>query len=117
MFRGKIVVALLRKGWRPPPLTDAQADRLLYDMESINTGRAGRRTLELSEQEKMVLTLIAHGKSEPRVADELGRSAETVAKHTAHARDKLGARNTVNAVAIAVDQGIIHSASGWREAA
>ena len=108
------MVAFVKLGWRPPPLTDSQAQRLLDDIGMANRWGA---TLVLTDTERKVLTRIAHGNTELEVAREFGKSRETVKNQTDSARRRLGARTTTNAVAIAIDEGIIHSASGWREAA
>lgn len=110
---GRVIAMLLRRGWSPPPMSTDQADRLLEDIARI--GR--NQSLLLTDRERVVLARAAYGDTVAEIAVRFGRSPETVKRQQTSIRDKLGARSTANAVAIALDQGIIHSASGWREAA
>lgn len=67
---------------------------------------------KLYDREKSCLDLVSRGISTQRVADILDISPRTVETHLREARKKLGAKNTVHAVAIALYLGIIcgHSA-------
>jgi LuxR family maltose regulon positive regulatory protein len=53
----------------------------------------------LSDRELQVLTLLAAGKSNQEIADELVVVRDTVKKHVGHILDKLGAANRTQAVA------------------
>jgi DNA-binding CsgD family transcriptional regulator len=66
-----------------------------------------KATLDLSPQQRTVLTLTAMGMAGPDVAGALGVSYETVRMHLKETRARLGARNTAHAVAIALQAGII----------
>ena len=105
----------VKLGWRPPPLTDRQALRLIEDIQLVDSW--ARATNDLSPSQLRTLERAAYGDTVHQIASELAWAHDTVKTTHAHARQKLGARNITNAVAIAIDQGIIHSASGWREAA
>ena len=74
-------------------------------------------TLALTERELVVLERLAYGDSSPQIAPYIGRAEETVRSYRSSIINKLGARNTVNAVAIAIDEGLIESETGWRQAA
>ena len=54
-----------------------------------------------------VLRACAEGDSYQQASDRLYLSIRTVNKHLEHAREKLGAHNTVHAVAIAMRKGLI----------
>lgn len=99
-----MVADLVRQGWRPPPLTDDQAERLLDDIYAVGEGHGHRRTLDLTPLERDVLYRFAEGATTQEIADTTKRDFETVKTYLARARAKLGARNTVHAVAIAISQ-------------
>src|SRR5262245_48209124 len=104
--RGRVVAALVHAGWRPPPLTDAQATRLLDDMRSISHLKPNA-TLELAPSERRVLQLIANGANEHEVAADCHVTRETVKTQTKQIRRKLGANSTTHAVAIGLREGVI----------
>jgi DNA-binding NarL/FixJ family response regulator len=60
----------------------------------------------LSEREIAVLRLVAAGKSNAQIADELVISINTVIRHVANIFDKTGAANRAQATAYAKDHGI-----------
>jgi LuxR family maltose regulon positive regulatory protein len=77
---------------------------------------AGRREVgipglvkALTERELEVMRLLAEGKRNREIADELVVTVETVKKHTTHIFDKLYASNRTQAVARARDLGILSS--------
>lgn len=104
----------LKLGWRPPPLRNDQAQRILDDLE--HAGYWGE-TIDLSPSETRALERAAYGDTTEQIAQEMALSFETVKTYQARARLKLGARNTTNAVAIAITQDLIRSDTGWQEAA
>jgi DNA-binding CsgD family transcriptional regulator len=61
----------------------------------------------LTEKEMQVLLCVADGMTYPQIAAEFGKSAGTIAEHVKSIRDKLGAKNMANAVAIAYHKGIL----------
>jgi LuxR family maltose regulon positive regulatory protein len=61
----------------------------------------------LTEREIEVVRLLAEGKRNREIADELVVTVETVKKHTTHIFDKLEAGNRTHAVARARDLGIL----------
>jgi LuxR family maltose regulon positive regulatory protein len=72
---------------------------------SETVGHAG--LVELSDRELQVLRLLAEGKSNQQIADELGVVIDTVKKHVGHILDKLGAANRTQAVARARSLGLL----------
>jgi two-component system NarL family response regulator len=67
---------------------------------------AGRRT-GLTRRQREILQLYADGHSTARVAKRLGLSTETVRTHTKAILSRLGARDRVHAVAIALRSSLI----------
>jgi LuxR family transcriptional regulator, maltose regulon positive regulatory protein len=71
-------------------------------------GAAGSGLVELlSDRELQVLRLLAAGRSNPEIADELVVVLDTVKKHVGHILDKLGAANRTQAVARARSLGLV----------
>jgi LuxR family transcriptional regulator, maltose regulon positive regulatory protein len=62
----------------------------------------------LSERELEVLRLLAAGKPNQQIAEELVVAVNTVKKHVAHILDKLGAANRTEATARARELGLLH---------
>jgi DNA-binding NarL/FixJ family response regulator len=67
--------------------------------------RSGRSAL--TRRQRQILQLYADGQSTARVAKRLGLSAETVRTHTKAILSRLGARDRVHAVAIALRSALI----------
>jgi LuxR family maltose regulon positive regulatory protein len=61
----------------------------------------------LSDRELQVLQLLAVGRSNQQIADELVVVLDTVKKHVGHILDKLGAANRTQAVARARALGLL----------
>lgn len=97
---GRVVKALIERGWRPPPLHDRGFDRLLADLEAVEAP-------ELPPKQHEILELFAEGLTREEIASRMGIGAETVKKQSSIVRRKLGARTTPNAVAIALRIGVI----------
>lgn len=70
--------------------------------------------LRLSEREREVLAGLAQGARGNELAEELGLSGETVRTHVRNAMGKLEARTRAQAVAIAVEGGVISSRPNGR---
>jgi LuxR family maltose regulon positive regulatory protein len=80
-------------------LTDA------FRQAGVASSRRGRRGAvpglvePLSERELEVLALVATGRSNQQIAEELVVALDTTKKHVSHLLDKLGATNRTQAVA------------------
>ena len=105
-------VILMRRGYRPAAgdRADEVTRRLIEDMETIDRGHNYNSTLHLTERELTVLQLAAAGYTRNEIGELTGLSGDTVKGHQEQAREKLGARNTVNAVHIAHQQGLLEAA-------
>jgi DNA-binding NarL/FixJ family response regulator len=80
------------------------ASKLIAEMRSPNRGRDA-----LSERERQVLRLVADGLSNKQIARELVLSERTVKFHVASLFRKLGADNRAQAVALAVQRGLLET--------
>jgi two-component system, NarL family, response regulator LiaR len=65
----------------------------------------------LTRREHEVLTLIAHGRSNKRIAFELEISEKTVKAHVGHLLTKLGVADRTQAALLAVQQGLVDQAT------
>jgi pimeloyl-ACP methyl ester carboxylesterase/DNA-binding CsgD family transcriptional regulator len=84
-------------------------ERFLTDLASDDTGKANAvpTSAILSSREIEVLRLVAIGKSNQQIADELVLSVNTVARHVANILGKAGASNRTEAAAYARKNGLI----------
>jgi DNA-binding CsgD family transcriptional regulator len=102
---GKIVHQLILRGWRPPrQMPDPALGSLL---EAIRTVGSHGETLNLAPSEVRVMRLTAEGYTATKIAKELRVQPQTVKSQQRVARRKLGARNTLHAVVIAMREGVI----------
>ncbi|MBL7858437.1 MAG: response regulator transcription factor [Cyclobacteriaceae bacterium] len=62
---------------------------------------------DLTKREEEVLTIVANGKSNKEVAEELFISVKTVETHKAHILDKLGLKNNAELIKYALKNGLI----------
>ena len=121
---GAPMATLLGRLLTTPATTQAMAaqmapaflDRLLEAFEQTGQAvlpRSRRGTalpglvVGLSARELEVLQLLAAGKSNPAIAEELVVSLDTVKRHVTHILDKLGAANRTQAVARARELGLL----------
>jgi DNA-binding NarL/FixJ family response regulator len=125
------VYAALRAGASGFMLKDAPPDELLAAIRTVAEGNAmlapsvTRRlisefakrevessvsvdvTHELTDREREVFALVAEGKSNKEIADELHMSTATTKTHVSHVLMKLNARDRVQLVVIAYESGFI----------
>jgi len=69
------------------------------------------RSAKLTEREADVLALMAAGRSNAEIADDLVVSVETVKTHVGNVLSKLGARDRTQAVIAAYESGFVHGRS------
>ncbi len=75
--------------------------------KATNQNQVHLKTTDLTKREQEVLTLVASGKSNKEVAEELFISIKTVETHKTHILDKLGLKNTAELVKYAIKKGLI----------
>ena len=82
------------------------AARLVYAL-SHRPPAAGNALEQLTTRERDVLALIAQGRSNKRIAFELGISEKTVKTHVGHVLAKLGVTDRTQAAVLAVQAGLV----------
>jgi DNA-binding CsgD family transcriptional regulator len=99
---GRHLIILSSTGTQPP----AEAEPQREVTPDANTGpRFGRGGPTSRERE--VLTLLAAGATDEQIAETLELSPATVQTHVRNAKAKLGARTRAQAVALALQRGLI----------
>jgi DNA-binding NarL/FixJ family response regulator len=89
------------------------AARLVRALSDRPAPARGARTLEqLTAREREVLALIARGRSNKRIAYELGISEKTVKTHVGHLLAKLGVTDRTQAAVLAVQAGLVDGDHG-----
>jgi DNA-binding CsgD family transcriptional regulator len=73
----------------------------------LNGHRTSTRADGLSRREREVLSMLAAGQTVAEIASDLVLSPFTVRTHVRNAKDKLQARTTAHAVAIALDEKVL----------
>jgi DNA-binding CsgD family transcriptional regulator len=115
---GDVAVVLefvLDDGTAPPTVRRASCEyriraghirqmRAFDNDDALQRRTTRQRSSLLSPREREVLTLLAGGNTIQEIADELVLSPLTVRTHVRNAKDKLHARTTAHAVAIALDE-------------
>jgi DNA-binding NarL/FixJ family response regulator len=92
------------------PLSPAVAARVVEELAS--GGGAGRAaSYDLTPRELEVLCLIARGRSNKRIALELGVAEKTVKTHVSHVLAKLGLSDRTQAALYAVREGLVSQGS------
>jgi len=92
------------------PLSPAVATRVVEELAS--GGGAGRAPADdLTPRELEVLCLIARGRSNKRIALELGVAEKTVKTHVSHVLAKLGLSDRTQAALYAVREGLVSQGS------
>ena len=93
----------------------AQAGEAIIDptaaarlVNALSNDRASPTALDqLTKREREVLTLIAQGRANKRIALELGISEKTVKAHVGHVLAKLGVADRTQAAVLAVQNGLV----------
>lgn len=86
-------------------MTDGELEELSVILEELIV--AAGNNAGLTEMEVEILALLADGHSQSEIADKKGISASTVKARLDRARIALGAKNVMQAVAIAATRGLI----------
>jgi DNA-binding NarL/FixJ family response regulator len=115
------VIAAVRAGARGYVLKDGPLDEIVDAVREVMDGRQyfSRPVAELAlgqpdaepqvtDREREVLLLVAHGRSNKEVARELGISVRTVEAHRLSIRRKLGVESPSELLKLAVAQGWTH---------
>ena len=92
------------------PMAAKMLDEFVLMEEKKDTGSADQAT-NLSKRELEVLQLVAGGTTNKEVAEELFISENTVKGHLSRILEKMNARNRQQAVAMAMEKGIIKKKS------
>lgn len=85
--------------------SDFQSNNNKQDYRSVNISNT--HISELTDREREVLIEIAHGLSNQEIADKLFISLPTVKTHVAHILSKIYARDRVQAVVFAYENGLV----------
>jgi len=84
--------------------------RLAESSQTPQPGSGGYRSLEsLTSRERVVLHMLAEGKSPSEVANSLFVSPKTVHTHRQHILEKLGLKTTTELIRYALRQGVIRT--------
>jgi DNA-binding NarL/FixJ family response regulator len=94
-----------------PTTTRRLLDRFAPMLPSA-TQDAGPELERLTEREREVLLLVAHGMSNGEIAKELVVSEATVKTHVGRILTKLGLRDRVQAVVLAYETGLVRAGGG-----
>lgn len=108
IFWGRVVQAFLRAGWNPPTPDERVVASITEAIRDIERGvfRPAEQAI-LSPRQSQVLACAASGLTVPETAAKLCLAHQTVLLHRGDAREKLGARTTAHAVALALEQGLL----------
>jgi RNA polymerase sigma factor FliA len=115
--RHRLVLACAAAGYRQTEIgvmLGVSPSRVRQLLDKIRSADGADAQKPLSEREREVLAATADGLTAKEVADELAISPATVQDHRRNAASKLGARNTINAVAVAYEQGLLPLSQGAR---
>ncbi|MBA2685054.1 MAG: response regulator transcription factor [Gemmatimonadaceae bacterium] len=86
----------------------ARGEQVIPTVVAAQLAEFGAR-VSLTARELEVLTMIARGLRNREIANEIGRTEETVKMHVKSVLAKLGVVDRTEAVAVALERGIIHT--------
>jgi two-component system response regulator NreC len=89
------------------PIPRTLAPRLLNDYLNRLEGDAAPSYQQLSPREREILRMVAKGKRNKEIAEELSLSVRTVERHRSSIMNKIGLQNRAELVAFAVRQGFL----------
>jgi DNA-binding CsgD family transcriptional regulator len=93
---------------QPQAPSDARAPRAAHAAVASRRSRAGVGGRTPSAREREILGLLATGSTDGQIAASLELSPATVQTHVRNAKSKLGARTRAQAVAMALQSGLIN---------
>lgn len=103
----RLVTAIRQAATGEITITPRLATRLVADYAALSGGRRGYvRAAELSDREIDVMSLLAHGRTNQQIADDLCVSVHTVRAHLRSIMQKLGVKNRVQAARYALSTGL-----------
>ena len=108
--KANLVRLLIEKGWNPPTPSERIVHEIAEDIEQATRTKGGfcsTPSLNLAPSEIRAIQLAAAGLTVQEAADHAGISPESQKAQLTLARQKLGAKNTAHAVAIAIRAGIL----------
>jgi DNA-binding CsgD family transcriptional regulator len=111
--RGKLWLVLIVNDALEGEAEDRAASREMVDLRDgsrhlfAEAGDGGRVRPDLSRRELEILGLVALGMASREIADSLSISVATVNNHRQHILEKVGARNSSEAVAYAAKLGLL----------
>jgi DNA-binding NarL/FixJ family response regulator len=103
--------AVLTVGEGQAMIDPAVAARLLHTLAEPGPGAAGDGAQALTAREREVLALIVAGRSNKRIAVELGIAEKTVKTHVGHVLAKLDVTDRTQAALLAVRRGLVRDRS------
>ena len=83
-------------------------DRTMSTGSQDTHHQSSRLERRLTEREQTILALLAHGKRNREISEELAITERTVKFHVSGLFAKLGARNRTEAVRFALQRGLVH---------
>lgn len=96
----------IREAVKGRPTVSPEVTRLL--IEASTRGKGAARHFQLSEREMEVLHLMTDGLSNSQIADRLVVSHSTIKTHVSTILSKLGVATRTEAVALALQQNLLH---------
>ncbi len=104
--RAELLRALRQAAAGQPVLDPALAGRVMRRLAEVADRKAGPPGEDLTEREREVLGLIARGRTNKEIAQELVISQHTARNHVSHVLDKLGFTRRAEAAAYAARLGL-----------
>ena len=104
--RGRLVLIDGADPWGDPEQGLRAIEAFLGSLLATDSGTSQHSDAGLSDRESEVLRLVAAGKSNQQIADELVISVNTVNRHVSNIFDKIGVANRAQATAYAKDHGL-----------
>lgn len=102
------LIAAIRAVARGRVFIDVGDAGTLETILNPSSGAAGKAPADsLSEREREVLTQVARGYTNQRIADDIGLSVKTVESYRSRLMKKLGLKDRADLVRVAIDMGLV----------